>query len=407
MKISTLLLTGSFFLAGVICVPTFAAQDEQSSSATQIIPVAPSPMTPSATANPIVFLPGQTFKDCPECPEMVVVPAGMFLMGMNFGLGEGKMLAHPATVSRSFALAKGVVTQGQWRAIMGVNPRKFNNCGDDCPCGDKCPVGSASWEDTQEFMRRLNQKTGNRYRLPSEVEWEFSFDTPSMRGLFDTSQPVFEWVERSLLALPIDTRKKQQYDEERIIRGGFWFNTPDLLHEALRAGPDAALRDNRLGLRLARTLPAPCDFGTEIAHPVAGEAEAAGRDQPVSSQSACLEGVNEAAIAGLPLTIYQPYDAIRSDFTTYQKELRVLFEYLARYPSAQLLLEGNTDDRGTNEYNLEIGQRYADSVKQYLVTQGVAASRLHSISAGEAKPAIPGHTEKARAKNRRVMIRLR
>lgn len=111
--------------------------------------------------------------------------------------------------------------------------------------------------------------------------------------------------------------------------------------------------------------------------------------------------------AGLPLTIYQPYDALRSDFTPYRKEIRAILEYLARYPSAVLTLEGNTDERGANEMNFAMGQRYADSVKNYLLMQGVEALRIDTVSAGEEKPADFGHTEKAWAKNRRVVIRLR
>jgi formylglycine-generating enzyme required for sulfatase activity len=61
------------------------------------------------------------------------------------------------------------VTQGQWKAVMGSNPSYFKSCGDDCP------VEQVSFEDVQEFIQRLNQKEGtNKYRLPTEAEWEYA-----------------------------------------------------------------------------------------------------------------------------------------------------------------------------------------------------------------------------------------
>jgi len=69
-----------------------------------------------------------------------------------------------------------------------------------------------------------------------------------------------------------------------------------------------------------------------------------------------------------------------------------------------ILLEGHTDERGTVEYNLALGQRRADSVGRYLSAHGVAPSRLQTVSYGEERPADPGHDEQAWAKNRRVDI---
>ena len=67
-----------------------------------------------------------------------------------------------------FYIGKYEVTQGQWKAIMGNNPSKFDEC------GDNCPVESVSWNAAQEFINKLNQKTGKNYRLPTEAEWEYA-----------------------------------------------------------------------------------------------------------------------------------------------------------------------------------------------------------------------------------------
>ena len=72
--------------------------------------------------------------------------------------------------------------------------------------------------------------------------------------------------------------------------------------------------------------------------------------------------------------------------------------------SLKVRLEGNTDERGTREYNLALGERRANAVKAYLVAQGVSPSQIEVVSYGEEKPVDPGHNEAAWAKNRRVQI---
>ncbi len=112
----------------------------------------------------------EIFKDCDECPEMVVIPGGSFVMGSPDG--ESKRASnegpqHRVNVKR-FALGRYEVTQGQWRAVMGNNPSYFKDC------GDYCPVERVSWDDAQQFIKKLSKKTGKSYRLPSESEWEYA-----------------------------------------------------------------------------------------------------------------------------------------------------------------------------------------------------------------------------------------
>ena len=72
-------------------------------------------------------------------------------------------------ISRGFWMGKYEVTQAQWEAVMGSNPSRFKNCGGDCP------VEEVSWNDVQEFIRRLNARSGGgKYRLPTEAEWEYA-----------------------------------------------------------------------------------------------------------------------------------------------------------------------------------------------------------------------------------------
>lgn len=78
---------------------------------------------------------------------------------------EAGMVAIPG---RNYAMGKYEVTQGQWKAVMGDNPSHY------AQCGDNCPVENVGWKDVQEFLQKLNAKTGKQYRLPTEAEWEYA-----------------------------------------------------------------------------------------------------------------------------------------------------------------------------------------------------------------------------------------
>jgi peptidoglycan-associated lipoprotein len=77
-------------------------------------------------------------------------------------------------------------------------------------------------------------------------------------------------------------------------------------------------------------------------------------------------------------------------------------EFLEAHPDVRILIEGHCDERGTSEYNLALGERRAASAKQYLMSLGISADRISTVSYGEERPLDPGHTEEAWAKNRRA-----
>ncbi|MBQ3247459.1 MAG: SUMF1/EgtB/PvdO family nonheme iron enzyme, partial [Alistipes sp.] len=101
--------------------------------------------------------------------EMVFVKGGTFTMGATAEQGSDadsdEKPAHSVTVS-NFYIGKYEVTQAQWEAVMGKNPSRFK--------GDNLPVERVSWNDIQKFIEKLNAKTGKRYRLPTEAEWEYA-----------------------------------------------------------------------------------------------------------------------------------------------------------------------------------------------------------------------------------------
>ncbi len=106
------------------------------------------------------------------------------------------------------------------------------------------------------------------------------------------------------------------------------------------------------------------------------------------------------------VTVYFDYDdsALRPDA---KDGLRRNAEFLRSNSSTRAELQGNCDERGTEEYNLALGKRRAESAKQYLVDLGISAQRLSTVSFGEENPATPGEGEAAWAKNRRVDFNLR
>ena len=172
---------------------------------------------------------------------------------------------------RNYEVGKTEVTQAEWRAVMETNPSHFNNC------GDTCPVEKVSWNDAQEFIQKLNAKTGKQYRLPTGAEWEYACrggiqseycggnDLNAVAwtmgnsdsqiqpvgqkqangyGLYDMTGNVWEWVNDCW----------QGECARRALRGGSWLNFPQLAHVVPRGRYATANRDD-IGFRLARTLP--------------------------------------------------------------------------------------------------------------------------------------------------------
>ncbi len=116
----------------------------------------------------------QSAEAFPHSMEMrfMYIRPGTFMMGspsLEGGRSDNEGPQHQVNITKGFYMGVTEVTQGQWRAIMDNNPSHFKNCGDDCP------VEQVSWDDVQEFIRRLNQKEGSeKYRLPTEAEWEYA-----------------------------------------------------------------------------------------------------------------------------------------------------------------------------------------------------------------------------------------
>ncbi|HQO09812.1 MAG TPA: formylglycine-generating enzyme family protein [Clostridiales bacterium] len=221
----------------------------------------------------------------PSGIEMVLVEGGTFEMGSNErenGLVNEKPV-HSVTIS-DFYIGKTEVTQAQWKAVMGTNPSYFK--------GDDLPVEQVSWYDAVEFCKRLSQKEGVTYRLPTEAEWEYAakggnasmgykysgsddpdavawyrsnFESkthtvatkkPNELGIYDMSGNVWEWCSDWYGDYPSGTQidpKGPSSGLGRVLRGGSWFSINDFIRCAYRGSPYPNSVNNDFGFRLSRT----------------------------------------------------------------------------------------------------------------------------------------------------------
>ena len=232
--------------------------------------------------------PSATFKDCAQCPQMVVIPAGTFVMGSPPG-EEGRRKSegpqHRVTVRR-FAIGKYEVTFAQWDACQAAGGCSHRPKDLGMGRGNR-PVINVSWNDAKQYVVWLSKKTGKRYRLPSEAEWEYAARAgtqtrfwwgnalgrgntnckrcgspwekkgtspvgsfrPNRFGLYDVHGNVSEWVEdcwhKSYAGAPANGRPRttggscsEPYSlfRDRVKRGGSFLINHRFLRAAFRRG---------------------------------------------------------------------------------------------------------------------------------------------------------------------------
>jgi len=119
----------------------------------------------------------------PKDNVMVYVKGGCFEMGDRYGDGDNdEKPVHEVCVD-DFYIGKYEVTQNEWKTVMGRNPSYHDGCG-------RCPVENVSWNDVQEFIKKLNRKTGRNYRLPTEAEWEYAARERGKQVRFGTGRNI-------------------------------------------------------------------------------------------------------------------------------------------------------------------------------------------------------------------------
>ena len=213
--------------------------------------------------------------------EMVYVQGGTFDMGSNNGDDDEKPV-HQVTLG-DYYIGKYEVTQAQWKAVMGHsnNPSHFK--------GDNLPVENVSWNDAKMFISRLNRKTGKRYSLPTEAEWEYAarggnksegmeysgggidyvgwYEGNSNSkthpvgekwenelGIYDMSGNVWEWCSDwygSYSSSSQTDPKGPSSGSNRVNRGGCWYGSASYCRVANRDSDSPGYRLINLGFRLS------------------------------------------------------------------------------------------------------------------------------------------------------------
>ncbi len=254
------------------------------------------------------------FKDCGQCPEMVEIPAGSFLMGSppsEEGRFPNEAPQHPVTI-KAFAAGRFEVTWDEWNACVGAG---------SCPSADdlgwgggRLPAINVSWTDVQSYLAWLRRVTGKDYRLLSEAEWEYaaragttgrySFGDseaelcayangadqsaktghadwqasscsdgfartapagslkPNKFGLYDMHGNVWEWVQDCFVDSYADAASDGAAASSgdcsiRTLRGGAWYSTPSVLRSASRGKAALNTRSFAFGFRVGRSLGTP------------------------------------------------------------------------------------------------------------------------------------------------------
>lgn len=238
-----------------------------------------------ATVKTVAAESKQTIVDPYTSMKFVFVKGGCYKMGSAVGNIDDEQPVHDVCVS-DFYLGQYEVTQGQWEQVMKNNPSYFKQC------GLNCPVESVSWDDSQEFIRKLNALSNKQYRLPTEAEWEYAArsggkdeiyagtsDEKSLAeyawigensgksihpvgqkkanglGLYDMTGNVDEWCqdwyEETFYKFSLKTNPlSQNNSSEHVTRGGDWSFKPHRARVAHRSSFVAGLRENLIGLRL-------------------------------------------------------------------------------------------------------------------------------------------------------------
>ena len=250
--------------------------------------------------------PGARLRDCETCPQLVVVPSGSFMMGSpdsEWGRFNNESPQRRVTIAEPFAVSVYEVTFGEWDACVnegGCNG--YQPHGEGWGRGGR-PVINVSWDDARAYVKWLSQRTGKRYRLLSESEWEYvaragtmepfhtgatisadqaNYDSsytyvsgqkgryrgrtvqvgtfsPNAFGLHEVHGNVWEWTQdcwnEDYTGAPADSRAWETGEcEQRVLRGGSWGDVPWLLRSADRGKNEPGIRDPKIGFRIARTL---------------------------------------------------------------------------------------------------------------------------------------------------------
>lgn len=233
----------------------------------------------------------KTFANSSIGMEFVLILAGEFDMGSSSeekGRSDSESPVHRVTIENPFYISKSLVTQKQWKNLMGNNPSSFK--------GEGLPIDHVSWKEVQEFVKKLNAiENTDKYRLPSEAEWEYACRAgtqtryffgndesklneyawyvensgrkthsicrkkPNPWGLYDMHGNVWEWVQDewhdNYNSAPSNGNAWEDGGGSfRVSRGGSWYCDSESCRSASRFRRETENRFGNLGFRLVREL---------------------------------------------------------------------------------------------------------------------------------------------------------
>ncbi len=384
-------------------------------------------------------------------PFMINVEGGTFQMGSNSGNADEKPV-HPVTLN-SFYLGKYEVTFSEFKNFVdatgyktdaespdtlrlkhGLPPRGINNGtwntysnGKPVPFSDSLnPVGNISWNDATAYCKWLSKETGKKFRLPTEAEWEYAGKggnkskgfkyaggnnldevawylgnsgnrahtvgkkMPNELDLYDMAGNIREWCsdwygESYYKTSPAENPAGPVRGSHRVLRGGSWGSEEGRMR--------ISYRNNEFPYNSAP------GFGFRVS--IAGE-PAVKKAVPQSNTN-LMDGLDTKGfidVYGIHFDIGKA--AVKPESLPIIQQIS---NYLKEHPKMNVIIEGHTDNTGSDAPNLSLSDKRALSIKAEIVKQGIDPGRMETKGYGSSKPVADNKTAAGRTQNRRVTIK--
>lgn len=387
----------------------------------------------------------------PLMPKMIHVEGGTFMMGNNSGNADEQPV-HKVTLN-SFFLGKYEVTFSEFKAFVdatgyltdaeqpdsvnmkqGLPPRGKNNgtwkmFTNNIPVtmsDSMRPVGNVSWNDAVAYCNWLSKETGKKFRLPTEAEWEyaskggaksknFKFSGGNILGevawftdnsegrshtigkkmaneldIYDMTGNIAEWCydwygDTYFKTSPEENPMGPERGSNRALRGGSWASTENRLRASYRNSDFPYASSLGFGFRLA----------------ISGEPTI--KKAVPENKTNLLEGLDTKGfidVYGINFDIGKSIVKPESYPIVDQ-----IAGYLKDHPAIRIVIEGHTDNTGSNEVNMTLSDKRAQSIKAEIVKRGIDTSRMETKGFGSSKPVADNKTSAGRTQNRRVTIK--
>jgi sulfatase modifying factor 1 len=384
-------------------------------------------------------------------PSMIFVEGGTFVMGNKSGSDDEKP-EHNVTLN-SFFLGKYEVTYTEFKKFVeatgyitdaeqpdtvrtkhGLPPRGINNgtwkmfmTGLPVPTADSLhPVGNVSWNDAVAYCNWLSKETGKVFRLPTEAEWEYAAKgglkskgyvyaggnnlgevawyldnsnnkphtigkkMPNELDMYDMAGNNREWcsdwyADTYYKVSPAENPAGPERGSNRVLRGGSWGSFENRMR--------VTYRNNEYPYNSA------LDFGFRVA--ISGP--------PVVKKVVPEDKTN--LMEGLDTKGFIDVYGINFDIgkATVKPEsfpiIDQITSYLKDHPQMRVVIEGHTDNTGSDELNMTLSDKRAQSIKAEIVKRGIDTSRMETKGYGASKPVADNKTAAGRTQNRRVTIK--